>query len=257
MNRYLLCGLTVLLAIIGVSCADTPPNTSIPDITEPSWHSPSQRENPDTLEALLKRIDNSTPYQELITKKIDIQSFLQKYHPDAADPISNPPRLMTTVDQDFGIECLRQTEAGALYSIHQVKQGGLLYVFYQTQSYENTGKYVSIKYWYYVKKALSYADFSEVTEGMPLKDVKKIDPVTNFYTDRAYTPDNVFFPYSYHYLKDGILLIGYTETDKGQVVKGTKFFPDFQIEEPFYQSQKVELYDGHLLPIDALDTWES
>lgn len=257
MKRYLLCGLTVLLAIIGVSCADTPPNTSIPDITEPSWYSSSQRENPDALEAVLKRIDNSTPYQELITKKIDIQSFLQKYDPDAAATITQSPRLITTVDRDFGIECLRQTEAGSIYSIHQVKQGGLLYVFYETRSYESTGKYVSIKYWYYVKKALSYADFSEVTEGTLLKEVKKIDPVTKFYTDRAYTPSQIFIPYSYHYLKDGILLIGYTKTNKDLVVEGTQFWPDFNIEEANYASQKVELYDGHLLPIDALDTWES
>ena len=70
-------------------------------------------------------IDNETRYEELITKEIDIHEFVQKFC------ISNltGSGSLNRVNNEIGIECLRCTEAGALYSVHNVKQAGLLYIF--------------------------------------------------------------------------------------------------------------------------------
>ena len=230
------------------------PNTSATEITEPSWFSSSQMEDPNALEDILARIDNETPYQELITKEIDVQRFVQTYDPNPTTAITNPPRLITAMDNAFGIECLRKTEAGALYSVHKVKQGGLLYVFYHTTSDDRKGQYVSIKNWYYVKKKLCYEDFSSVVKGTSLNKVKDIDPVAKFYVDRAYQYDKAGNALSYHYLEDGILCIGYTNENGKFIVDGMRIWSDFHVEEANYEAAKIEPYDGHILPIDRIDS---
>ncbi len=256
MKRIMLCGLTILFMVTGVSCTMTSkdPNTSATEITEPSWFSSSQMEDPNALEDILSRIDNETPYQELITKEIDVHLFMQKYDPNLSKTATMIPRLITQIDHDFGVECLRKTEAGALYSVHKMKQGGLLYVFYRTKSSNEAGKYVEVKSLYCVKKKLCYADFSSVEKGTSLKKVTKIDPVTQIYADRDYAQDILYMQYSCHYLEDGILLIGYADENGKLVVDGTRYYPDFQVDLVLWAEEKIEPYDGHILPIDRIDS---
>ena len=107
-------------------------------------------------------IDNETPYEELITKEIDIHEFVQKFC------ISNltGSGSLNRVNNEIGIECLRCTEAGALYSVHKVKQGGLLYIFYTR--YEDDSAVPPILRWFYVPKKRSRADFGTLQTGTVL-----------------------------------------------------------------------------------------
>ena len=62
----------------------------------------------------------------------------------------------------IGVECLRETEAGALYSVHKVEQGGLLYIFYNTPEFLTEITTNEIRNWYYVPKRLSSSDFDSM-----------------------------------------------------------------------------------------------
>ena len=68
---------------------------------------------------------------------------------------------------DFiGVECLRETEAGALYSVHEVEQGGLLYIFYNTPEWLTEITTNEIRNWYYVPKRLSSSDFDSMKKNV-------------------------------------------------------------------------------------------
>ena len=62
----------------------------------------------------------------------------------------------------IGVECLRETEAGAFYSVHEVEQGGLLYIFYNTPEWLTEITTNEIRNWYYVPKRLSSSDFDSM-----------------------------------------------------------------------------------------------
>ncbi len=103
-------------------------------------------------------VDNTTPYEELITKEVDIHEFAQDYtsHYD----IYGSGRI-DEIDAAFGVECLRETDAGALYSVHKVKQGGLLYIFYQNYTPHQPVTDTPIRRWFYVRDRLSSEDFKQ------------------------------------------------------------------------------------------------
>jgi hypothetical protein len=71
-------------------------------------------------------VDNTTPYQDLITKTVDIHNFASHFEQTGGRGIDDVMEFM-------GVECLRETEAGALYSVHKVEQGGLLYILYSNR----------------------------------------------------------------------------------------------------------------------------
>ncbi len=129
-------------------------------------------------------VNNTSSYEELIRKTVDIETLPVKLPQNIGEP--DAPTI-DQIDQDIGIECLRETPAispyktGVLYSIHKVKQGGLLYLYYKPAGYANDQKTRDIPRlfaWHYVKKSLSYADFASVKEGVSIEDVEKIDPAT-------------------------------------------------------------------------------
>ena len=209
--------------------------------------------NPSELDSILTRINNTSLYDKLITKKIDINLFIQKYDEDPSKAIFTTLPLITMIDSDFGIECLRKTESGTLYSLHEVEQGGLLYVFYQTRSYETTGKYTAIKYWYYVDRKLKYEDFSFVTNGTNANKVIEIDPITNIFIERAKRHNNSFnITASCHYLEDGILILYYEYKNGEFIVCGQDYQQNFNVKEPLHTEEKAELYDGHILSMDMI-----
>ena len=90
--------------------------------------------------------DNTTPYEELITKTVDIHAFAQNFD------ITGDRRGIDDVMEFIGVECLRETETGALYSVHKVEQGGLLYIFYDNQEWLTEIKTNGIKVWFYVRE---------------------------------------------------------------------------------------------------------
>ena len=191
------------------------------------------------------KIDNTTPYEELITKTVDIHTFAQRYNPFGK-------RNINDVKEYVGIECLRNTDEGALYSVHKVKQGGLLYVFYDNYDWNKNLANKSIIRWFYVRERLSFSDFENLTEGVDtIDDVIKINESEQIFLNiyRAY-PE--FFGeevlYTNHYLKDGILDIKYKLID-GKLIFSemhlTKNFDCPDLDEPIYYP-----YNARILGFD-------
>jgi len=149
------------------------------------------------------------------------------------------------VDQKIGIECLRAAqppagyETASLYSVHPMKQGGLLYLYYKKDEPKTLGgepEQTLLYHWLYVQKSLSYADFASIKDGSPIADVKAIDAVVTIYEDRDHSyEDNAHMDFrSQHYLRDGLLSITYTYKDGGYAVKSVTHRALFQLFEDGY-----------------------
>ena len=143
MKKRILLLVVTAMALFSAACS-TPASELKQD-----YHVPSNPETPayssEAKPVEIPEPDNATPYQELLTKEIDIHSFMENYC--LRDPYGSGE--IEDIAADIGIECLRETEAGALYSIHKVKQGGLLYVFYMNSP--KYPEYHSIIRWFYVR----------------------------------------------------------------------------------------------------------
>ena len=190
--------------------------------------------------------DNATPYQELLTKEIDIHSFMEKYC--LRDPYGSGE--IEDIAADIGIECLRETEAGALYSIHKVRQGGLLYVFYMNNLPTAPDHHPVIRCMYMQKK-LSSKDFESIKEGSMLTEVKKIDSIAQIYENMYYSDPEYWESTggcgSIHYLSDGILEIGFKERDGKLKVFASKLTEDFDM--PQFTGKNYP-YNGRILDTD-------
>jgi len=184
-------------------------------------------------------INNDKHYEDLITKEIDILEF-------AEDDYNGLVGDSRDVKLKFGLECLRKTQNKdgtiVLYSVHKVKQGGLLYVYYNQMYIQKGG-------WYYVKKKLSYADFSAIDEGSTPEEVLKIDPATQVYlnelfSDESYKEVETAAVTSFHYLTDGCMHIHWHYKDGEPRVGRIVYFENYQeasLIEPIrtYYNRKV------------------
>ena len=194
------------------------------------------------------KIDNTTPYEELITKTVDIHMFAQRYNPFGKRNISD-------VKEYVGIECLRNTDEGALYSVHKVKQGGLLYVFYDNYDWKKSLANKSIIRWFYVRERLSFSDFKALDKGIDtIDDAIAINKAEQIYLNifraaPAYWDKEVL--YTTHYLEDGILEVGY------KLIDGKLIFTDLYLTENFdcpdLDESKYYPYNARILDIDWLE----
>ena len=201
-------------------------------------------------ESILERLNNDTPYDELITKEIDIHAFLSKYA-NAHLYITLP--FIGDVDEEFPIECLRKNDADYFYTIYKVKQGGLLYAFYYTSEY-----YIQYSWdYYYVVKPVNKSDFKTIEIGSTIEDVEEIDPATTAYKRHIieYTESLPRSDLAYgtcmtrHYLADGSYRIYYEMKDGQFFVTNITYYP--------YNYDEIEDYgfertDWHILPQDYL-----
>ncbi len=196
-------------------------------------------------DSVVFHIDNTTPYEELITKTVDIHEFAQYCDPDGCGININD------VMARFGIECLRETDAGALYSVHKVEQGGLIYVFYNNYDWDTDIAGNGIRRWFYMRDRLSFSDFDKFQENIAtIEDVIKVNDAEQiflniYHADPLYFDEGVF--YTSYYLTDGILDVMYTEQN-GELVFTKKFLTeDFDLlgGEAVYTP-----YDAHILDID-------
>ena len=194
------------------------------------------------------KIDNTTPYEKLITKTVDIHMFAQRYNPLGKRNISD-------IIENVGIECLRNTDEGALYSVHKVKQGGLLYVFYDNYDLNKNLANKSIIRWFYVRERLSFSDFENLTEGVDtIDDVIKINESEQIFLNiyRSYPnfiEEEVL--YTTHYLEDGILDVAYKLVDGKLIFSDkhlTKNFDCPDLDEAIYHP-----YNACILDIDWLE----
>lgn len=209
-------------------------------------------------------INNELTAEELITKPLDIHDAAENYF--VRDMMGRPFSFLDFYD-GVGVECLRKTDAGALYSVHKIKQGGKLYVFYEQSPDSSSTADESAIRWFYVHKVLSSQDFEGIQEGSTIEDVKKIDPAIQIYENlynasleknenqpNAYSAvaeyyDRIGFYFTNHYLTDGVLELFYKNENGKLVVRQKQIVDDFALK---YNDSIVYPYDGHLLPIDQL-----
>ena len=228
--------LLVLVSLIGCTQSDTLEMNYVIEYNSPTV----TKENCDDL-----KIDNTTPYEELITKTVDIHMFAQRY-----DPLGK--RNINDVKECVGIECLRNTDEGALYSVHKVKQGGLLYVFYDNYDWNKNLTNRNIIRWFYVREQLSFSDFETLNKSVDtIDDVIAINKAEQIYLNiylaaPSYWDKEVL--YTTHYLKDGILEVVY------KLVDGKLIFSDIYLTENFdcpdLDESRYHPYNARILDID-------
>ena len=194
--------------------------------------------------------DNTTPYEELITKTVDIHAFAQYFD------IVGDGRGIDDVMEFIGVECLRETETGALYSVHKVEQGGLLYIFYDNQEWLTEIKTNGIKVWFYVRERVSSSDFASLQKNVStIEDVIEIDEVDQIFlncyrADPEYQYDGKHL-YTVHYLEDGIYLILY-ELIGGELIFTDDYFAD-NFDLPIQTESRYYPYYAQVLEMDMVE----
>ena len=200
--------------------------------------------------------NNDIPYEQLITRAVDIEEFVDKFY---IYPLSmNLGYYLPDIYTSIGIECLRETEEGAIYSVHKVVQGGLLYIFYARIP---GSRYVKVADWYYVQKRLSHKDFQSLGKGSTLQEVVSIDPAARIY-EKVYQNDSFTFDISdaglssFHFLTDGVLKIHYKkqvdEVGEKYIGIDKKIFVDFDNIQSIQPGERIHSLNGRILPMDRI-----
>ena len=235
----LLAAIALLLCLCG--CGTTPPQESIsvPEVTEEQ-----ERD-------LLAKADNTTAYNELIKGHpvIDIDDFIERFDPDPFGYDIGDARLYQ-IASAYGVPCLRKIDDPGYYSVHRVKQGGLLYIFYE----EDKEHQVSCKQWFTVQKPVSRADFDYVKKGTHLSKIVKTDPAASVFVRRGKgaKPQEYDFAFcTWHYLTDGVMLCTYEKKWYGYVVDQVQFH-DYNAICFFSNEEKEPPYNGEILSIDRV-----
>ncbi len=200
-------------------------------------------------------VDNVTSANELITQELDIHDFVQTH----VFP-STYLRAYVDVNEmslDYGVECLRKTQAGALYSVHRVKQGGWLYVFYHTYNPDLLRS--QINHWFYVTEWLSFEDFSSLKKGKStIEDAiaicDSIQIAKNIYVSSKEdswwenVDDNqVFYKI---YLKDGISTLTFKIQGDSLIFMDIVHDSNFDLQD--FSLSRSYPYDARLLDSDFL-----
>lgn len=244
MKKHTLPALALTLAAVLLlsfpGCGTTPPQESIsvPEVTEEQEHD------------LLAKADNTTAYDELIKgyPVIDIDEFIERFDPDPFGYDIGDARLYQ-IASAYGVPCLRKLDDLGYYSVHRVKQGGLLYIFYADR-----GEKIRCKQWFYVQKPLSRTDFDEVKKGTRLSKIVKTDPAASVFVRRGKgaKPQEYDFAFcTWHYLTDGVMLCTYEKKWYGYVVDQVQFH-DYNAICFFSNEEKEPPYNGEILSIDRV-----
>lgn len=149
-----------------------------------------------------------------------------------------------------GMDCLRRNEGGTLYSLHKVKQGGWLLIFYRDRQEDP-----NVFCWYYVNKALSLSDFSSLEEGDSFNKALAVDPNLQIFRNLYNAVPDLFEPLplvTYHYLSDGYLQMGFEEKDGTLSCMGKASFEGYSTREEDLARvpEGYVPYDCSLIPTD-------
>jgi hypothetical protein len=202
-------------------------------------------------------VNNELPCRQLITKTVDIDDFIKKFYIQPLSMVLG--YYLPDIASGIGIECLRETELGALYSVHKVKQGGLLYIFYARIE---KSIYVKVSGWYYVQKKLFSNDFAAIKKGSSISDVIAIDPAAQIY-ENIYNNEPFLYNIksvgldTYHFLGDGILKIHFANINQtavgGEIRVTKKTFVGFDDIKSIQSGPRIHSLNGRILPMDMID----
>ena len=118
----------------------------------------------------------------------------------------------------------------ALYSVHEVKQGGLLYIFYHKDPLCTEVKTNSIFCWFYVRERLSLSDFDYLEKNVTtIQDSICQTEIEQIYLN-CYQADSTYYLYDKSlgvsfYLEDGLLVILYELVD-GELILSEYYFQE-------------------------------
>lgn len=201
-------------------------------------------------------INNELPYDRLITRSVGLNEFIEKLY---VYPLStNLGYYLYDVHKAIGIECLRETEQGNLYSVHKVSEGGLLYIFYARIAHP---AYMKVTGWYYVRKRVASSDFEQIKKGSAFKDVVDIDPAAVVY-ENIYNSNAFLFNLkavgldTYHFMSDGVLKLHFVlkESEGGGNLEVTKkTIVDFDDIASIQEGERICSLSGRILPMDIID----
>lgn len=193
--------------------------------------------------------DNFTDYNDLITKTDDIHYIAENFFSSNIYGSGSISDIAGTV----GIECLRETGNGGLYSLHKIKQGGLLYIFYTNSP--DSPDYHDIIRWFYVRKKLSSEDFKNLKLNESTMDsVIQIDETVQifkniFEADKERWESESGMPV-WIYLDDGIMELGFSDNNG----KTELFFKEHTDDYILYKTdaERQTPYSGEILDIDRI-----
>ena len=193
--------------------------------------------------------NNKDSYQDIITKTVDIHTFAQNFNGYGSR------RGINDVMEVIGLECLRETE-GAIYSVHKVKQGGLLYIFYRKEPWRTEIKDNGILRWYYVRERLSLADFdyleknvTTIQDSIAQTEIEQI--YLNCYrADSKYDKPDGSLSVGF-YLEDGILVTLYELVD-GELVLSEYYFQE-GYDHSIVTGAVSYPYDAQILEMDWVE----
>ena len=252
-------GLIAIVLTLLVGCANANPdssaleesNTSEKDSSLEASYEMKTRDDIEITQDYIFQVDNKTPYQELITKTVDIHMFAQNFD------MYGSGRGIDDVMEVFGVECLRRTPGGALYSIHKVEQGGLLYIFYNHDDRKTEIKTNEIRHWFYVRKRQSSEEIRNLKgKGATIEDVIEINEAEQIYLN-CYRADPTFqggedgVLTTFHYFTDGILEIRYYWIYGEFVCVPYFLHKDFNLEDR--KASEYSLYNAFIYGMDWVE----
>lgn len=250
-------GLITIISMLLIGCTNVNPNLDTLEDTSTIEKANSLEESYElkiyddieiTQDYGVFQADNTTPYEELITKNVDIHTFVQNFD------MFGTGRGIDDVMEFIGVECLRETE-NAIYSVHKVEQGGLLYIFYRNDPWRTEITDNGILRWYYVRERLSFSDFDYLEENVTtIEESIQFNEVEQIFLN-CYKADPTFqceptgsFLYTELYLEDGILGIKYDLVDGELVVSQYGIIEDYDMSG--YVASRSYPYDAKILDRD-------
>ena len=196
------------------------------------------------------KINNTDSYAKLITTEYSIDGFISAF---TARNIYGQGTV-AEIHSCMPIECLRWPDSGTLYSVHKIREGGLLYIFYDTHGLTQTNDIqdATVLRWFYVQKNLSSKEYSD---AQTLNDVAEIDSAGKVFEEICYkdterwSADGYKFA-SWHYVSDGIYEIAYEYKDGEWKIFDSRLLPDYSLEN-LYEPTSNECTAG-ILELDRI-----
>jgi len=194
----------------------------------------------ETNQAVLNRVNNDLPIEELVTKRFTLES-----HPNVnpSDSLLSRSCLwdlnIYSVDMRWEIEALRRMDNGNYYAVFEIEEGGRVFRFFT-----NEGGYRE-SHSVYVNSPGVESDYDRLQIGDPIEKIFDIDYGFSLpdFKGKNYTQlDGV--DGSLHLLENMLILIQY---DDFRYIKSIKKFPDKKITLP------AGTLLGTLMPITTLE----
>jgi hypothetical protein len=181
---------------------------------------------PESFQDIIKRLDNNIEYSKALKNEYDIDVVTEFYEKRINFASSSEISNIEFINNALHIELLRNTDENHYYAIHKIKNGGLLYTFFEATNIENDLKNLTLTCAAYSEKSANIGDFDNIKIGSTLTEVENIDTTTRFAKELQWEGNTQ----SLHLLTDGVLTISYHQEGNNFIVDNIKCQPDFIVK---------------------------